>query len=399
VTSSVRIARPNLERKEKAKIQILAGPPPMPNDTATWVIALDGGTTNTRARLMHGRETVVVARRAVGARDSVLSDKTLNREAGTERVSATPQPGRVGLVQTVKALLDEVLQKGHAAVLKTSSYSEPRPEYVVIAGMLGSELGLRCVPHVAAPAGLDELARGVAVSQLPEIAPLWFYFIPGVSVAVAGGQDGWFQADVMRGEESETWGAYRTLLVRGDIHAGQSQVFLWPGSHTKLVEVDSSGRISRSQTSLAGEMIQAVAQHTVVSASLPVELPDQVDWDAAASGRRALARDGLGRAAFLVRVAALTESLNPRERASFWMGAVVADDVIHLTRHVTLRTGACVWVGGRPSLRSLYTAWLAEYQPVNVVALDDTLADSASALGAVEIAARRRYLESCTTQD
>src|SRR4051794_23104330 len=45
------------------------------NSRATdgWAIALDGGTTNTRARLLRDGRIVAVARRTVGVRDAALS--------------------------------------------------------------------------------------------------------------------------------------------------------------------------------------------------------------------------------------------------------------------------------------------------------------------------------------
>jgi 2-dehydro-3-deoxygalactonokinase len=95
----------------------------------------------------------------------------------------------------------------------------------------------------------------------------------------------------------------------------------------------------------------------------------------------------------LVRIAALSQALDPVERASFWIGAIVAADVISLARHPILRPGRLVWVGGRQPLRSLYAAWLAQRQRGPVIALEDTLAESASALGALEIAARRYHLD------
>ena len=100
------------------------------------------------------------------------------------------------------------------------------------------------------------------------------------------------------------------LIVDGRIAPGASRSSSGPGSHTKLVEVDAEGRIARSHTTLAGEMLQAVAQHTLVAASLPAALPDELDTDAAAAGARAAVRYGLGRAAFLVRIAALTGTLD-----------------------------------------------------------------------------------------
>ena len=85
------------------------------------------------------------------------------------------------------------------------------------------------------------------------------------------------RADVMRGRGvRDPWGAVPVEPARSVSTGPASEhVFLWPGSHTKLVEVDRLGRITRSQTSLAGEFLQAIARHTLIAASLPSQLPDQ----------------------------------------------------------------------------------------------------------------------------
>lgn len=345
----------------------------MADPPITWAVALDGGTTNTRARLIDvaARRVVATARRPVGVRDAVL--------AGADRP----------LDRAVRETLEEV---GQAA-------GGIRPDLVVAAGMLSAEVGLTHVPHVVAPAGIDELARGAVVRHLPAIAGSPIIFVPGVRTEAAPGPDGWTKADVMRGEECETIGAWMHLRdpdradssgsVRG---SHERSAFLWPGSHTKLVEVDPTGRIVRSQTTLAGEMMQAMARHTLLSASLPDELPDDPDPEAVAIGGRLVGREGLGRAAFLVRVAALTEALGIRERAAFWIGAVVADDVAHLARHPILGANPDVWVGGRQPLRKLYAGRLGRVHGAPVFAIDAEVAETASAFGAIAVALRLREL-------
>jgi 2-dehydro-3-deoxygalactonokinase len=126
---------------------------------------------------------------------------------------------------------------------------------------------------------------------------------------------------------------------------------------------------------------------------LPETLPDAPDPDAEAAGARAVASGGLGRAAFLVRIAALTQALDPVERASFWIGAIVAADVISLAGHAILAPGRPIWVGGRQPLRRLYTTGLSQQHQGPVISLDDSLAESASALGALEIAERRIHID------
>src|SRR5206468_7599077 len=103
------------------------------------------------------------------------------------------------------------------------------------------------------------------------------------------------------------------------------------------------GRIVRSHTTLAGEVTATLARHTLLAASLPGALPDEPDPPSLEAGARLVGRVGLGRAAFLVRVAGLTGALTPSQRAAFWVGAVVADDADHLARHPILSRPVPLW--------------------------------------------------------
>src|SRR6185503_14145884 len=118
--------------------------------------------------------------------------------------------------------------------------------------------------------------------------------------------------------------------------------------------------------------------HTLLTASLPALLPDNPDPDALAAGARLVEREGLGRAAFLVRIAALGGALDPIGRASFLIGAVIADDVAHLARHPILASPARVWVGGRQPQRSLYAELLRPRIGAPVFEIEGGLAEEAS---------------------
>jgi 2-dehydro-3-deoxygalactonokinase len=320
-------------------------------------IALDGGTTNTRARLYREGRVVAVSRRAVGVRDAALAD------------------GPAPLVEAVRACLREVADAAGGAPV----------EMIVASGMLTAEVGLCPVPHVSAPAGLAELAAGVAVRLLPEVWDRPIAFVPGVRTPPGRGRDGWAEGDVMRGEECATLGAWEALGRPG---AG---AFLWPGSHTKLVEVDAGGRIARGFTTLGGELTAAVARHTLIAASLPAAWPAEPDAEALEFGARIARSHGLGRAAFAVRLAGLAGSLDPDQRAAFWIGAAAADDVAHLAGHPILAPGRPVWVGGEGPRRTLYARWLAERHEGPVVALAEDLADAASGRGAILTAGKARF--------
>lgn len=323
----------------------------------SWIVALDGGTTNTRARLVHDGRIVATARRSIGARDAALSTQ-----------------GARQLAAAVRDSIAEVLHSGGGV----------RPDAVVVAGMLTSEAGIARVPHVAAPAGIAELAAAAPTIDLPEVADAPMLFVPGVRTLPTDGPDGWADADLMRGEECETLGALELVAAEGQA------AFLWPGSHTKLVLVDSRGRIECGYTTLAGEMTTALARHTLIAASLPEVLPDDPDAEAFEAGVRLVERDGLGRCAFLVRLAALNGGFDIQRRAAFWVGAVIGEDVVQLVRHPILHQRRPVYVGGTPTLRRLYCQALAVHHDGPVRPLTDEDAERASAVGALAIARRAR---------
>lgn len=324
------------------------------------VVALDGGTTNTRARFLIDGRVRATARRAVGVRDTVRAG-----DAGP-------------LEQAVREALLEVVQATGGIA----------PDRIVAAGMLSSEVGLVAVPHVPAPAGLDELARAARSCVVPGVGATPVLFVPGVRTGPADGPDGWAAVDVMRGEECEALGV---LASRDEVGP---MVLVLPGSHTKLLAVDVDGRITASHTTLAGELLAALACHTLLAASLPAALPDAPDEEAMEAGARLVETHGLGRAAFLVRTAALTDRFDPERRAAFLIGAVVSDDVRYLSEHAVLSSTAPVLVGGRLPQRALHARFLARRHRGRVVELDREIAENASAIGALAVARRHAELSS-----
>ena len=136
-------------------------------------------------------------------------------------------------------------------------------------------------------------------------------------------------------------------------------------------------------------MVDGPRHRALAGAGLAHDEHDELDLEATEAGARAALAHGLGRAAFLVRIAALSETLNADRRLGFWIGAVVMGDVRQMSSHPILGGGRPVWVGGREPLRALYARWLARSHSGAVIPLDDNLAEAASAIGALEISARK----------
>lgn len=268
-------------------------------------VFLDVGSTNSRAWLVHGREVLARATAPVGVRDSARTGSTtFVREA-------------------VRALIAEV-SAGESVAL------------AVAAGMITSSLGVAEVPHVLAPAGVEDLASAAVVIDDPDLAPAPIALVPGVRTGAGEAQHG----DVMRGEETLALGAVAGgLLPRGG-------TLLTAGSHWKLSRVDVNGRVAGSRTSLGGETVHAWQTATILRSSLPEGPLDRVDAAWVARGAAAARAEGLLRAAFQVRVLDQAGAADPVERFNWLVGAAVAADLDALLAAGQLTRGAAVLVSG-----------------------------------------------------
>jgi 2-dehydro-3-deoxygalactonokinase len=132
------------------------------------------------------------------------------------------------------------------------------PECPLLAsGMVGSRDGWREVSYVDLPAGFDAVAR--ALSHVDSAGGRCVRLIPGLRHTVT--------ADVMRGEETEIFGA----LALQPVLAERSALLL-PGTHSKWVSV-RNGRVVDFATSMTGELYAAVRHHTILGAGLGTEDP------------------------------------------------------------------------------------------------------------------------------
>lgn len=203
-----------------------------------YILTIDSGTSNTRAVLWdlgppcrgHGKSGV-----------------------GVRCTAADGHNGR--LKEAVRGCLEELLRRNAA--------SWEQVERVMASGMITADVGLVEVPHVTAPAGLEELSASLAPVLVPDVCPLPIHFIPGVKNRVSGLSFETFEAmDIMRGEEVEACALIDRLGVRGEA------VLVLPGSHTKFVSVGADGRIAGCLTTITGELLASIMHDTIIADSV-----------------------------------------------------------------------------------------------------------------------------------
>lgn len=261
----------------------------MNTEDITTAVVLDVGSTNARAWWIERDEIVRRETAPVGVRDAA----------------------RTGSTRVVHDGVRDLL----AAVCRGE-----RPDARLAAGMITSPLGVADVPHVKAPAGLDDLARGSSVIEAPDIVDGPLVLFPGVRTPGAD-EDAPLSQDVMRGEEAMVIG----LLAKGTLSRGDA--LLNVSSHWKLIKTDGAGRVAGSRTSLGGEVVHVVQTGTVLAASLPEGPFEDVDAGWIARGAAASRREGLLRALFGVRLLDLDGGTTKPQRFAWMLGACIACDL------------------------------------------------------------------------
>jgi 2-dehydro-3-deoxygalactonokinase len=316
------------------------------------IIAIDGGTTHTRLWVVdvQTRDVLYSERAAIGARDGTTVQ-------GRARIAAE-------IADLIHRAVADCQQKGIGV----------GPAFA--AGMIGAPQGLREVPHVPAPAGLAELAAGMARVDLP--GGLHLSIVPGVrfgreraTIADVG------DTDVVRGEEILCLGLHSEGLLP------RNGTIVNLGSHWKRLSLDGDARLAESISCLSGELLQAVSQHTILASALPDTLDGALDPEMVDAGAEVAAREGLGRALYCVRLMSVRAGADAQACRAFLVGAVLGSDLPVLLRQVEGR----VLVVGRVALAEAF-ARLGRARGVDCQVLSAQTAESAFRTGLLAIAER-----------
>ena len=180
--------------------------------TEARLIAIDWGTSNLRASLLGAGGTELETRSAAGG------------------VMAVPERR---FAEALNALCGDWIEQ-HACP-------------AIASGMVGSRQGWREAAYVECPASLAQVAAQLTRIELtPRVA---LHIVPGLRCLGADGQD-----DVMRGEETQLWGA----ALPAD------SCCVLPGTHSKWAWAGEAGEISRFETFMTGELYALLTQHGIL---------------------------------------------------------------------------------------------------------------------------------------
>jgi len=210
--------------------------------------------------------------------------------------------------------------------------------HVVLCGMAGSRNGVVEVPYVELPATADRWLSGTKSQRAQDL-----------ELSVAAGLQGTNllgAPDVMRGEETQIFGALR---LDPSLSTGR-QLFVLPGTHSKWVEV-SDGAITRFQTVLTGELYALLRDHsTLLRAHASDGGPE--DGFAAGLARSQAATPGLQAALFEARSAQLILGRSRDWALEFLSGLLIGCEVSEMS--AAFGTIADVTLIGDSRLRPLY---------------------------------------------
>ncbi|HGH4670131.1 TPA: 2-dehydro-3-deoxygalactonokinase [Enterobacter cloacae] len=271
-------------------------------------IAIDWGSTNLRAWLCQGEQCLESRQSAAGVTrlngkspEAVLAEVTRNW-----RDSATP---------------------------------------VVMAGMVGSNVGWKIAPYLPVPAHFSAIGE-----QLTSVGDnIWI--IPGLCVSRDDNHN------VMRGEETQLLGA-RTL--------SPSSVYVMPGTHCKWVQADAE-QIHDFRTVMTGELHHLLLAHSLVGAGLPEQATSAAAFSAGLA--RGIASPDVLPQLFEVRASHVLGNL-PREQVSEFLSGLLIGAEVASMREFVGREQAVTIVAGAALTSRYEQAFRAIGREVSTVSGD-----------------------------
>jgi 2-dehydro-3-deoxygalactonokinase len=228
---------------------------------------------------------------------------------------------------------------------------------VIMAGMVGSNIGWHMAGYAETPATLGDIASGMLAF---EARGTHFTVAPGLETIRSDGLP-----DVMRGEEVQIFGSV----------SGDDAVVCLPGTHSKWA-CASGGAVTDFHTAPTGELLDIIGRHSILlNPKRPVAaMPDTAFLEGVEIARDS--KTGLESLLFSVRSKQITHSLNAEAADSYLAGLMIGCEIksalaLYGTQHRTFM------IVGSPQLAELYTTGLTRFG----ITAQQTDGDAASLAG------------------
>ncbi len=301
-------------------------------------ITIDGGTTNTRVSLI--------------CNNAILATKKISIGAGEKDI--------VALKNAIKTAIAENLSE--------NDLGEKAIERILASGMITSEYGLCNLPHITAPAGIEELHNEMYETVIEDVSEIPFVFMRGIKTEGTELDE----ADMMRGEETELMGLLKTHK--------DACLYILPGSHSKHISVDRNGRIVALRTMMTGELFAAVMQHTILRDATSFEY-NEICMSELFNGFYYAKKRGINEALFKTRILKTRFNGTPEQCYSFLLGCVLCDEV----EAILQANEKAVVLGGQKKLRMALAMLLEKVSDKRIIVLSDMEVEQSTALGAIQI--------------
>lgn len=326
------------------------------------IILIDSGTTNSRLRLVDEEkvEVVNVVKLEVGVRNTAIDKNNVK--------------------------LKRELAQGIEKLLKENNLLPEQISYIAASGMITSNLGIHEVPHISAPARLEDFSEHAKLIEEASFFNIPCLYIPGMKNNPKAGAEASLHTeidayDVMRGEEVEAYGLLKQLSPEG------KGVIVLPGSHTKFILVNEEKTLLSCLSTLTGEILKAISNQTILSSSLNDRLIEEVNYASLSEGYLAAEEVGIARSFYHIRLLDLFSKADANERANYFAGAVLYYDIQALSNMLEKETDVkWIMVGGTDPLRSAFVHILKQaVKEYPIMEADEVQVELATVYGSYEI--------------
>lgn len=324
-----------------------------------YIATIDTGTSNSRVKIWKEGKVVSKSFVGVGVRDTAITGS------------------KAKLYQGVKEAIKTALEK--------ISIDSSEVYLFLASGMITSNVGLYEVPHVFAPAGVEELAKGMVSALVPEVIDKPIWFVPGVKNQLKDiNINNCEEMDIMRGEETETFGILENMKIGGPA------VIVLPGSHSKFISINESGQITGCLTTLAGELLSVITNNTILANALKNSFVEVINEELIIAGADYAKKVGLNRTLFTTRILDQFTSYSVNDKANFLLGAVLETDLFAIKNSsaIGVSPDQALIIGGGKVLKRAFEILIKrdDHFTGKVHIVDDELMEDMAGLGCIAAA-------------